>query len=735
MVHPSKHTSAWVVVAGLTLANPTTLLAASNSSTETLSSSSTSPGTPSAEHSAVLPSVTVTEHYATMDEAPEAAPGGQVAKGARLGILGNVSVMETPFSVTSYTAQTIANEQARSVADLMAADSSVRMASSRSNINEDLTIRGFPVASSDFALNGMFGLLPHWRVPLEAAERVEIIKGPSAALYGMSPAGSVGGVVNLVPKRATAQPITRLELGVASDSVVTGHADIGRRFGEDGAFGVRLNLMHRNGDTAIRQQSTRESVAALALDFRHARLRSSLDLLYSEERIDNVVRQFTLAPSLTTMPRAPSGKLPYPGLGWTDGDNRSFLWKGEYDLTDTLTAYAGFGKHTLSWTAFAANPHIMNAAGDYAFFGGLQSMAMDSRTFEAGLRGSLETGDVSHQLALGFTQLKQDAKLGFLTTFPPGMSNLYAGNLFPTPNTAGLKNPLLPFNESRLSSVALADTMGMLDGRFQVTLGLRRQSVEGQSYNFMNGAPSGPRYDKQATTPFAGVVFKLRPELSLYASYVEGLSKGDTAPVSAALTNPGEVLAPFRSQQKEVGVKWQRDGLLATLSLFDLLRPSSGVSGTTFGEFGEQRNRGIETSFAGEAARGIRLLGGVTYTSAKMTKAVSPELRGKQAMGVARWQLNLGSEWDVPMLPGLTLSGRLIHTDKMAVTPTNSLYIPSWQRVDAGVRYAAQWGARQVTLRLNVENAFDKKYWGTATAGYLFVGSPRTYTVSMGVDL
>src|SRR5690606_31829103 len=158
----------------------------------------------------VLPTVTVSGAPEALGEAPAPIAGGQIGGGARMGILGNTSIMDTPFSVTSYTAQTIENEQARSVADVATMDPSVRMGSARSNINEDLTIRGFSVPTSDFAFNGMFGLTPYWRAPVQALERIEIIKGPSAALFGMTPGGSVGGVVNLVPKRATDEPITRL---------------------------------------------------------------------------------------------------------------------------------------------------------------------------------------------------------------------------------------------------------------------------------------------------------------------------------------------------------------------------------------------------------------------------------------------------------------------------------------------------------------------------------------------
>ncbi len=692
------------------------------------------PGEPAAAET--LPSVTVTDHRGAVDEAPPPAPGGQVGSGARMGILGNAPVMDTPFSVTSYTTEAIENDQARSVADVVAMDPSVRMASARSNINEDIIIRGFQVPSGDFALNGVFGLTPYWRAPLEAVERVEIIKGPSAALFGMTPSGSVGGVVNLVPKRAGSEPVTRITASMSSKSVLGGHIDIGRRFGPDGAFGVRVNAMHREGDTRIRGQSTRESLGSVGLDYRGRALRASLDLLWQKERIDNVVRQFQAGPTLIAIPRAPDNTLPYPGFGWSDGRHGSALAKVEYDITDHVTAYAAYGRRKLNWGAVAANPVILNTAGDYSYFGGWQRMTVESESLDAGLRAAFSTGPVGHSLALGVTRLDLEQQLGFYTGFPPGTSNLYAGLLPATPSIAGIHNPLRPMNHSKLSSVALADTLSFMNDRLLVTLGLRRQKVEGQSYNFTTGLPSGARYDESETTPFAGVVFKLRPDISLYASYVEGLSQGETAPTSAAITNPGEVLPPYISKQKEIGAKFDLDNrMMATVSLFELTKPSAGISGSTFGVFGEQRNRGIEATLAGEVTRGVRVLGGVTYMDGKITKAATAQLEGKKPIGVPEWQLNLGAEWDTPFVPGLTLTGRVIHTASTAVNATNTLSIPAWNRIDAGVRYAMKVGGKPVTLRLNVENLLDKSYWGTATAGYLFVGSPRTFSLSASVDL
>jgi len=137
-----------------------------------------------------LPEMTVSDSRTALDEAAAALAGGQVARGARMGLLGTTDVMDTPFSVTSYTDEAIRDMQAQSMADLLAADPSVRSTTGRAHLGETIRIRGFTVGAGDYAFNGMFGVAPSGRVFLEAVERSEVIKGPSAALFGMSPGGT-----------------------------------------------------------------------------------------------------------------------------------------------------------------------------------------------------------------------------------------------------------------------------------------------------------------------------------------------------------------------------------------------------------------------------------------------------------------------------------------------------------------------------------------------------------------
>jgi iron complex outermembrane receptor protein len=134
---------------------------------------------------------------------PSAYAGGQVARGGRLGLLGNVDIMDTPFNATNYTQALIQDQQARSVADVVQNDPSVRVARGFGNFQELYVIRGFAVNSDDMAYNGLYGLLPRQFVASELLERVEILRGANSFVNGAAPGGGgIGGAVNLVPKRA-----------------------------------------------------------------------------------------------------------------------------------------------------------------------------------------------------------------------------------------------------------------------------------------------------------------------------------------------------------------------------------------------------------------------------------------------------------------------------------------------------------------------------------------------------
>lgn len=677
-----------------------------------------------------LPDVVVADTKA--EEAGSLYAGSQVARNGRAGMLGQRDFLDVPFNVTNYTADVITNQQARSIGDVLQNDPSVRQTSARTNINEDFSIRGFTVASQDIALNGMYGLMPYFRVPVEMAERVEVLKGPSALLNGMPPSGNVGGSINIVPKRAGDQALSRFGVSYMSDSVYGGTADLGRRFGENNEFGVRLNGMYRKGDTPIDQQKLEEFMGSLALDYRGERLRVTADFINQQQTINKVVRQFNASAALTKMPGAPDNQFNYPGYGHSQMKDRSMVLRGEYDVTDAVMVYAGVGSRNSQMDAVAGNPTLTSASGNYTSTAMWQLFEVKSESFEAGSRIKFDTGSVGHQVSVGATKVNQNSNI-FMTAVSGAInSNVFAPVYIDTPSTSGIADNKVRYGMMTLTSYALADTLSFLDEKVQVTLGARHQSVEQQAYNPSTGVKSGLEYDKSAVTPVAGIVFKPQENVSLYANYIEGLSQGAIA--GPGLNNAGQAFSPYKTKQKEAGIKVDWGNIGTTVSVFEIERPSATTLNNTLSVSGEQRNRGVEFNVFGEVADGIRILGGGAYTQGELVKNASRALNGNTAVGVPDWQISLGGEWDPVPVPGLTLTSRVIYTSKQYVDQANNLSIPSITRFDIGARYKTVLNATPVTLRANIENLFNRDYWNTSNEGYIYLGMPRTLLLSATAD-
>jgi iron complex outermembrane receptor protein len=239
----------------------------------------------------------------------------------------------------------------------------------------------------------------------------------------------------------------------------------------------------------------------------------------------------------------------------------------------------------------------------------------------------------------------------------------------------------------------------------------------------------------------AGIVYKPVKNVSVYANYSEALQAGAVASGTDAngnvVSNLGEMFAPTKSRQKEVGVKYDAGTLGMSAALFSITQPSSYVQNGVYGQFGEQRNQGLELSVFGTPMRGVRLLGGLTLIDAELRTTQNGVNQGNDAIGVPDTQLNLGAEWDVPGVAGLTLTGRALYTSSQYADAANTQELPSWTRLDLGARYMTSIANHDVTFRLRVDNATDKSYWassgGSSGSGYLVLSTPRTFGLSATV--
>lgn len=685
---------------------------------------------PRSDAEATLSPLTVT---AAMQpgELPKAYAGGQLARGGRLGMLGNVDTMDSPFSVTAFTAQSIQDAQATTVADMVRLDPSVRSSGMGADNADAFFIRGFAVGDNntgEIAFDGLYGVGPNYRVMADYAERIEILKGPAAMIYGMSPNGAGGGTINVVPKRA-ANDLTQVRGDYLSDGQLGGHVDVARRFGPERQFGVRFNGAYQNGDTALDNQSKRTSLGALALDYQGEQLKATLDLIDQREKIDAPSRRLWLNNGVA-VPEAPDGRRnTTQSWEYSRSDEQSALLRLEYEATEQLSVFGSFGTAQTDVERLFNTPSITSSSGNTSVLPVAAIFDVQRSSLEGGLRGRFETGALKHRVTLQFSRYEDSLGRGTVNgrTYT---SNLYNPIDRPAQDVA-LPGSVLKQSANTLSGVALSDTVSAFDEQLQVILGLRQQNVNSENYA-ASGAVSSS-YDKSAVTPMLGVVFKPLNHVSLYGNYIEGLAKGDSAPMTAL--NAGEVFAPYKTKQHEVGVKVDHGRLMTTLSAFQITRPSGQLSNNVYAVDGEQRNRGIELSAFGAVGDGVRLYSGITWIDAKLTQTNSAATQGNTAVGVPGVQASFNAEWDVPLLTGLTVSGSVLHSGKQYVDQSNSRQLPAWTTLDLGARYRTSLLGKSVVWRANLRNALDKEYWaGVSTWSTLAIGMPRTFQLSATVD-
>ena len=185
-------------------------------------------------------------------------------------------------------------------------------------------------------------------------------------------------------------------------------------------------------------------------------------------------------------------------------------------------------------------------------------------------------------------------------------------------------------------------------------------------------------------------------------------------------------------------------GVAASLAFYQTDRPSAyaipdpqGSGLLRYGAYGKQRNRGIEFSLDGELTKGLYLIAGASVNEAKFRETLNGVNEGNSLPGIPDYLVNAGLEWDTAFLPGLTLTGRVVHTGKQMADNANTLRLPEWTRVDLGARYVSVLGGQPVTLRFNVDNVANERYWASAFDAFspqLLQGAPRTYKASLSVD-
>lgn len=671
----------------------------------------------------------------------------EVTRGGSVGVFGDKPAEDVPFVIKAYNSALILNQQPQTLGQVLENDPSVRTTYGFGNAAEQFVIRGFALAGDDVGLDGLYGIAPRQLIAPELYDSVQVLNGSSAFINGAAPGGSgLGGSVNLIAKRASAEPLTRLTANYTSDAHIGGSVDVSRRFGP---WGVRINAVGRRGDVSIDDEFRSTYTIGGAIDYDGGPLRLSLDLGYQRVRVNQLRHKVTIATA--EIPRVPKADANY-AQPWTYTKLRDIFGvaKVEWDVADNAMFYASFGARDGMeegiYGGITVNDAVTGAATGTALF---VPRTDNNEAAQAGIRVKLAGAGMTHEFNFGGSIIWQVNRNGydFLTDYATNLYDTVAVPLPPSSFAGGDLDDPFPVSRNRLWSAFASDTIGFWDDRILLTAGLRLQAIRQKSYSYADGSLA-TAYDESAVTPVFGVVVKPVAGLSLYANRIQGFEPGPTAPQvvnGLPVVNAGEVFKPTRTTQYEAGAKLSLGVVNASLAVFQIDRPrpsavaSDAVPGAViYGVFGKQRNRGIEFSVDGQVAEGLRVIAGGSLIDAKLRRTQDGVNQGNDVSGVPEYLLNANVEWDLPFVPGATLTGRVVHTGKQAANDANTLRLPSWTRVDLGARYVMLVGDKPLTLRFGVDNVANKRYWASAFDAFrpdLLQGAPRTFKLSASIDM
>lgn len=706
--------------------------------------------------------------------------------------MGKANAFTAPITVVNYDEQALNNTEARTLVDAVAKkDASVWQFGGESNTLTGLYFRGYQLDARQFGVNGLAGMYGTQGTASVQVGSAQLIKGASTAVNGMNPEGAVSGSVNIETKKAADEGNRKIGLGRFSNNRAQGTFDLGQRFGENKAFGVRANGKLRHGDTPRYGYSEDNKEFAVNADYRGETLRVAFDSIYAKRKTNGGrARMQDIQNAGGRLFDAPDGKINLLlSWNWQNTVGETNMLTFEWDAFDNAQITGGIGYNKARYYGTLISPTVClnatstctdmqntNASGkvtarNYDYNTGTARLTDQYfRTLSMNLtaRGEFETGPVTHNWSTAFDRVIRQRK----TINGSGNGN----SKIEVKANENIANQLASFTADypnswensanldaniKVNSLALSDTLGFVDNKYRLTLGGRFQAVE---YTNKKKSQSG---DAKRFSPMLMAAWVPQPDLVVYGNYMEDLEPADIKTDDSGETTMAK---PRVSRQFEVGVRKNWGNFVTTLNAFQIKRPgywrghtttktTKGVTTTlTYGnnsdfarykaqggaagdEQGMERNRGIEfNTYANLLNNTLRPTLGLMYLQSTVKEY--PNSRDMLVNGVQvanpRVIAKAGLEWDTPFAKGLTLNGNVSYFGKSYQDTQKQYAFPSYTLIDVGARYKTKLGKNTLTVSSSVENLFNKNYWqvqrGQYDRSFAVVGLPRTYWLKAELD-
>ena len=634
----------------------------------------------------------------------------------------NTNVKDIPQALTTVTSQQIEDQQLRSVGDLLLYVPGASYGGGEGN-RDQIVLRGNS-STADFFVDGVRDDVQYFR-DFYNIDRVEVLKGPNAMIFGR---GGGGGIINRVLKRPT---LTESRAFTASadnwgDFRLTGDVDQPL----SPTFGVRLNAMVEGGDT-FRHRS----------DLHRYGINPTAAIVSGNTRIDLSYEHFHDRRTADRVVPA-DGDEPIRGQTQTFfGDPDISFAKADVDLVSVAVEHDYGGGLTLRnrtifgyYRKFYQNVYGsgFNPATDLVSLSGYNNRNDRTNVFsQTDLVWDTGLAGIDQTLLLGFELGRERSRNKHLTatlsqaTTPIDDATVDVDAIFArAPNDAD--------NRVKATVVAVyAQDQLHLSDVFEIVAGLRFDSLKIDVNDLRANGGQFERRD-QLWSPRLGLIAKPTHDLSLYASYSRSYlpQSGDQF---SSLTDVTDGLKPERFDNYEAGAKWEiLDGLLATAAIYQLdrsnTRATDPLDPTHTILTGKQRSRGLELGLERSVTARWLISAGYTLQNAEIVSSTASAPAGRKVPLVPRHSFSLWNRYDLTRQLGVGLG--VIARSKSYASISNNVKLPGYARVDAAVYVKLPHG---IEAQLNAENLLGAHYFPSASNdNNIAPGAPRTLKATVG---
>lgn len=673
-------------------------------------------------------------------ENPRGPVQGYVAHRSSSGTKTNTPIMETPQAVSVIGAEQIRDQKPNKLDEVLRYTAGVRAGTFGADTRNDWwLIRGFKSDDVGLFLDGMqlfYTSYASWKLQPSNMERVEVLRGPSAVLYGGS---SPSGIVNVISKMPPTEPVRYIETGINN----FGNAYVGFDVGgpvamqpqdgkQDGMLFYRVVGQVQNGNTQVNFAPDNNYFIAPSFTWKPD-ADTTFTVLASASKQDT--RGINFLPYQGTVTNAPFGKIPTsffvgdPNVDKFTREQEMLGYQFERNLTDDLTfrQNARFAHVDLTYRGFIGNgwDNINTATmGRYNWYAKNTANQAD---LDNQLEYRFNTGPVKHTMLFGVDlkgyQIDDYQTFNFGTVPSINVFNPSYGLDIPLTG-APFRNFLLT---QKQAGTYVQDQMKL--GNFTLVLSGRNDWVETTQAARDTGANIAQRDDSRFSGR-AGLIYNFDNGIAPYVSYSTSYN-----PI-IGLNAQNQLFLPETAKQAEIGVKVAPTGFdgYFTASVFDLKRQNVATTDPSNvllqNQTGEVTSRGIELEAVANATRELKLIGAFTAYHLFTSKDLDPSLVGKRPTNTPEMLISGWADYtfkDGP-LEGLGFGGGVRYVGSSWADTANTLEVPAVVLGDLAVHY--EW--QNWRTAINVINLTDKIYVAScASASSCFYGDRRRITASL----